>query len=688
MAPRSAWSSPQRDAACTEMSAAIPVRAQTRPKATPIVHIRAKRQLVKRLLTAALIVIALVALVQLVQARRHLSNAVADLNIARSVAGNLTALQDPTMRQQLNSHLSAANGEFGLAENDLVLWEPLLGHLGWVPGVGSELAAAAPLATAGRDSTSAALSLLDASSPMWSILAAHRPGQPLLPRILPVLARGHLRFMTATREFDSALAALRGAPVNLGSAVLNRSLHRFRGELPGLRNSAEWLTAAPTLLGWSRPSHILLAWEDRRELRSTGGFIGAVNYMTVRKGIVSTQPSGSALSHEITMPIPAPMATYTDEVSWLFRDSNWSPSFPLSARFERWLYGEDTGRWAPMVVNVTDGAADILQATGPVYVPGYRRVVAAKNAQAVANFYIYGTRHPFSTSQARADASKTSFLGVFMGVMIKRLQGMGIPGFLRVATGLHRAVAQEHLLMYDRNPAIERTIVDVGAEGTIARPQHDFLYIVDDNRSYNKLNPYVREAVTYHVVVRPDLWAQATLTLRYHVNRSPNTLEGFGPHFGLGGTKHDYLDFLRIYVPPGARLLGSSGIDAWADETAYGARQLAGGMGVKENHTDVVVFRYLVPPSAFTGNRYQLTIQRQPGSYLGTIHLEVLGTGGVTIGGKGGVKLTVPVTQRLNRVSVPVGGPIHPASYSPPHHVYEGDPYILPSLFTDKRHPL
>src|SRR5205814_6430135 len=123
----------------------------------------------------------------------------------------------------------------------------------------------------------------------------------------------------------------------------------------------------------------------------------------------------------------------------------------------------------------------------------------------------------------------------------------------------------------------------------------DYLYVVDDNRSYNKLNPYVHEDARYNATVARDLSIDAVLTIRYHVDPSPAHLEGAGPNWGLWGTVHDYQDFLRVYVPLGARLVSTTGIDAWAPRIAYGATQFAGCPLIQQGQRRRRGLRYPTP---------------------------------------------------------------------------------------------
>lgn len=115
-------------------------------------------------------------------------------------------------------------------------------------------------------------------------------------------------------------------------------------------------------------------------------------------------------------------------------------------------------------------------------------------------------------------------------------------------------------MLYDRRPAVEAAIEAAGGAGAISNPGTDSLFVVDDNLSYNKLNPYIHESATYHVHIDKHLNATATLSLHYFDAPSPRNLLGAGPFLGEGYTKHDYQDFIRVYVPPGVKLTSSSGV--------------------------------------------------------------------------------------------------------------------------------
>ena len=629
---------------------------------------------------------------QILSARQELLAAANDLSAASGLVNRVNALQQPRVRREMIIDLSRARSEFSAARDHLWPWDPILAHIGWLPGVGSQAAAAFPVANAGAHEAAGVMCILTGLRGVWPALSRHRVGRPLLPLVVPELATAQSDFRSAAQDISIASRELADIPRDIGSATLDRRLARLRRYLPNLHAASLWLAASPMLLGWRQPSHFLLIFEDSRELRATGGFIGAADYLTIRDGAISTQASGSALPSEHPIALPTPEAMYTDEGYWLFRDSNWSPDFPLTARYERWLYGIDTGRWADSVLDILYGASTIIQATGPVYLSSYRQLVTPANAQAIAVHNIYGVEHYAPTSAAR-DAERTRFLGVLVRALTLRIQSLSLGNLISLADDLHSAINRQQLLMYSTRRIAQSAIMGAGAAGAIVPPRTDYLFVVDDNRSYSKLNPFIREQATYSVKIQPDLWSDASLTLRYRVDASPANLDGVGPMFGRLGTKHDYQDFIRVYVPLGSRLVSETGAQPWAPEPAYGLTQFAGRILVREGQTRLVTFRYRVPPSIFAGSgphEYVVTVQREPSGNLNAVRLVVSGWPGVQV--KSGAAASSSILDRtvnlggqLTVVRASVSGSIRPASYSPPSPV-GGDPYVAPRAFREKGH--
>lgn len=639
-----------------------------------------------------LVVAGTLAAARLLNARSHLLRGAALVQGRTHALSAPGAWTSPQRRADTQRTLRRAQHQFAAAHDDLAPLAPLLNRLGWVPGVGPELAVVAPATDAALYSTASAGDILDGLRPVWK--AAATAGSNRMERLAGALLHGNPSFRLARGDADRANSALSGARSAGVSRPLRRPLADLRRTLPPLRAAATWLEVLPRVLGMRRPSRVLVAIQDPREIRATGGFIGAADLLTLRQGHLSHRFSSSELPNEITsVPPPVPEAEYTNEAYWLFRDSNWSPHGPLSARLERWFYGKDTGIWADGVVNVTSPVMQrLLTLTGPVYLSQYRRWVSSAHVQGLSDEYVNGTYHGPSAAGSR-DTVRKQFLGFLVSALTKRLAALPVGRWPALGEQLAQAVTRREIMIYYRAPDIEEAIVRSGADGRFTPVRGDSLAVVDDNRSYNKINPYVDEHLTHVVTVHRDGTLDAVTTIRYALRPSPPGIEGAGPDFGQEGGKHDYEDFLRVFVPRGATLRSLTGLDRWAPQPAYGRTQFAGRLLIREGQKRTVTVRYTLPAAAWrTGDgHYTLHIWRQPGTPIRSVGVTVAGTDGVTIGLPGGgfrprtaqtvaLSRDSSLTLRLRGISPAPGDHLPTAVWA--------DPYIPYRSLRDPKHPL
>ncbi|HLJ67144.1 MAG TPA: DUF4012 domain-containing protein [Chloroflexota bacterium] len=645
-------------------------------------------------LVPALAVVSMLGLsgVQVLRARQQMLAGVAGVQQAAIALHRPLALADAGRRARLRRQLQASQADFASARRDLHWLGPILDHLGWLPGPGAQLAAAPAVADAAFYSTRAAIEIVDGLDPVWGVLRG-ASGSSRLASLARVMTRSEPSFVQATHDSSTAAAATRGLPAHLGSRAVDAALMRLRVDLPRLQSAAGWLALSPLLFGDATTNRVLFAWENPAELRATGGFLGASELATVTRGRLQLTFYGHQLPHEITRVLPPlPEAEYTPEAYWQWCDSNWSPDFRLSARLERWFYGQDTGVWPNAVVDYLDTATPtVLLGTGPVYLPGYRVWATSENVTALAERFVNGS-YKGPLAAGLQDTVRKQFFGAVMQAIVQRVETMPPARWPRLAETLGRLIAGHQILLWDSNPTVEAAITHLGADGAIHSGSGDYLFVVDDNRSYNKLNPYVREAAAYRVAVRPDLSLDSTLTLTYHVGVSPANLEGYGPMWGLWGTKHDYQDFIRVLVPAGARLVSASGLDLWKPEPAYGLTELAGRVLVHQGQTHAVTLHYRVPASALssTPGWYHLRIQQQPGSNLHAVEVHLSGIAPVTIGTRAALHPgpdragTFIATGGSLSVSLSGAWPRRTASV----RATGNDPYLPYQYLADRRHGL
>ena len=587
------------------------------------------------LLAVLLLVLTVVTALALLSARRSLLSGVEEFRAAQS---HLQLHQSDTslgaVITPVHDDVTRARDDFRSAEHDLGPLSPLLTHLAWVPRVGGELAVAPPVARAARQTADGALSLLAGFRPLTSQWATSS-ARPSVPTIVAAVARGHVRFNRACTQFSEAQRSLVPTAGVTVPPALASALGSLHARLPVLLTLCRALALAPAMLGADRPATYLVAYQDSNELRATGGFIGSASVITLRRGIASQVFGSTGIADNLSIPPPEPVEYYNGEPAWLFRDSNWSPDFPTTAALERFFYKLDFHRDIPNVIDATPQAsADMLAATGPIYVPEYRTVVSSGNVASLADYYAHYA--PNGGAFLPRNLRGKQFIGIVAGHILQRLNSLSPGAWIRLGQAVASAMSHGDLLVNFRDPSRQALIQAAGAAHAVTPVTGDYLYVVDTNLSYNKINPFVHLETRYVVRIRTDRWLDARLAIRLHNVPAPPAIAnaGFGPGAGTRGAPDDYATFLRVYVPPGAALVDQTGwTQPWLQGPAYGGTMFSGYLIVPRGETRVIRLHYIVPPNVFRatgGSRYSLLVPHQPGSHPAQLRVRVQYDGNVS----------------------------------------------------------
>jgi len=250
----------------------------------------------------------------------------------------------------------------------------------------------------------------------------------------------------------------------------------------------------------------------------------------------------------------------------------------------------------------------LLELTGPVTAPGIPTPLDYKNGVALLDRYVNatGTKGPRS-------APNKNIAGQAYSAVFKKLQGLGstnLPTTLRV---LGKSLRQKHLLLWLGGPTIAPILARQRWDGAIDPTRSDYLYVVDTNVHYNKINDFVHEGLSYRAIVQPDRSLQSTLTITY-TNTAPPSQQLYRQRFPQDNPLYE--DFVRVYVPLGSALRGTTGlIQPWSTTRDHDKTVFAGYLRVGQGRSATVTFSYVVPPNAdMDPSTYSLTVQKQPGT--------------------------------------------------------------------------
>lgn len=412
-----------------------------------------------------------------------------------------------------------------------------------IPGI------AAPLNRA-EDARQAGRALAEASH------AATR-GMALLQAVDPIAHDAHALLRAAHASFATA-HALAARAANHADALPPAIAAPIAQGANTLKRAASLVPIITALAGIDHPRRILLLFQNPAELRPTGGFIGAVALLDVANGTVRALevPGGgsydiSGLSRVRVLP-PEPLLLLNP--TWQFHDANWFPDFPTSAKKLRWFYEESGGPSVDAVVAINAPfLQDVLALTGPVTIGSQ-----TFRADDVLTLLTDTVEH----RSARANGKPKAIIGSIAPVLLERLLALSSTGSvgerLALTDRLLRALDERDVLLAFNDDAVQRHVTAAHWDGVLRTAPHDALAVVHTNIGGGKSDAAIVETVTHEASVLGDGRAVVRVTIARTHTATPVAV-GAPPAARL--TAMQNVDYVRVYVPRGAKLLAATGFE-------------------------------------------------------------------------------------------------------------------------------
>ena len=512
-------------------------------------------------------------------------------------------------------------------------------YLGWLPRYGGDVEAIPALLDVADGLTEAGVLVTGAFAP-----ALAPDAHVSLEGLVSALVHNREELSRAYEAVERALDARERIRDESLSPRLKAYVSKLDRFLPLLRDGLALAVESSDLLGMEGPRSYLILAQNSDELRATGGFITGVGVITVEEGrVVRLEFKDSYAVDDLSKPYPpppAPLRLYMLAEIWLFRDSNWSPDFPTSARQAAYLYEYGQGEEVYGVVAVDFWLVKFLMpAFEPLKVPGIDEPVTSQNVMDVMRKARGGPKAGKNAGQWWI--RRKWFMEALASALRERLE-KGEFDKKALVKGVLRGLEEKHILIYVRNPRVAEILRRRGWDGALKPYEGDYLMVVDSNLGFNKVNPLIEERITYDI----DLSSlEAELQVSYR-NRSRDAKSGCDPRVRYGATYEEemhrcYWDYLRVYVPSGAQLMEHtpapvpeaslyhrrwkvSGIDTLRIGPGEFDRQVFSVyILIPRGAEKAYAFRYRLPPSVMDRKGhicvYELDIQKQPG----TVHLPV-----------------------------------------------------------------
>jgi len=345
----------------------------------------------------------------------------------------------------------------------------------------------------------------------------------------------------------------------------NKEVAAFQRQLPFDREEIglgrELLEILPDLLAFDGKKTYLILIQNNLELRPTGGYLGSYGLLIFEKGkLLDFQIQDSSLADsqlEGKVEMPSPLKKYLGGESWFFRDANWNPHFPDSARQAEWFLKREVGREVQGTIALNlDFIQRLLEIFGPVELEK-RQLISADNVLERVEFY-----------SSKEEELSGDLAGRLLRAVFEKVEGTEGRDWLRLAKALEKGLARKEILaslqsveaadFFDRrgwNGAIRGV---TGREDMLA----DYLMLVEANLSIRRLNYFVEREVVQEATILADGRMEAKTQLKYF-NRSDGQAPG-----GL------YRNYLRVYLPLQSQLKSIKLVDNQGEE------QILSGPGV------------------------------------------------------------------------------------------------------------
>jgi hypothetical protein len=340
-------------------------------------------------------------------------------------------------------------------------------------------------------------------------------------------ARGQAEGLVADLErVRGELEQVRGGPLSPGAGEIKRwALGRLEEASARARPIVPTLEALPAALGAGQPRTYLVALTNPAELRPSGGAPLAVLEVVLDQGRVE-------------------VGARTDERAERSLAGS-SPHFPAAAQ-ELLRAWRAAGRPRPDGVVAIDPLAmrALLEATGPVVVPGYGRLDAGNCVRRITRDA--EVRWPDPAERRRHHEG-------LLDALVARF--LGGPDLVTTGRVLGAAGPRRNVQVYAADASLQGVLARHRLDGSLADPDGDYLAVHTRNRNGSRVDAFQRRSIRQVVRLAADGSAEVSRTVTV-VNAVPAG-EPAQPAAGPGASSRAAA-VLATYLPPGAALTAAT----------------------------------------------------------------------------------------------------------------------------------
>jgi hypothetical protein len=316
----------------------------------------------------------------------------------------------------------------------------------------------------------------------------------------------------------------------------------------------EIVEQAKEFLGLNIDKRYLLVFQNNAELRASGGFIGSFALLDFRDGKIMNieVPGGGSYDTEAGLldRVVAPEPLWLVNPLWHFWDANWWPDWRMSAQKLMWFYEKSNGPTVDGVISLTPTVIErFLSVIGPVDMTAeYGTVINAEN--------FWEVTQTFAEQKSDVTNKPKKIIGDLFDKIIKEMPSrLNKEVFIGLVKETEACLSEKHVLLYFGDPGLEKKVGEYGWDGKIKEAFRDYLMVVNTNIGGGKSDRKIRETIKHNAEVQDDGSVIDTVVIKREHTAGKNE-----PFSGVRN-----VDWLRVYVPLGSKLISASGFESPAN---------------------------------------------------------------------------------------------------------------------------
>ncbi len=431
---------------------------------------------------------------------------------------------------------------------------------------------------------------------------------------------------------------LNNLPLNLIPGHRGDMLRQLHTDIPKLKqvlqDSDQYVNIFLNFVGSDRLKRYVFIFQNNQELRATGGFIGSFGLMNLDRGVVKSldiqeiyNPDGQLLKQILA---PGPLQELTPR--WYLRDSNWFADFPTSTQKIISFYEKTGGITPDGVISLTPTVIErLLTITGPIKLDNYGVTVSADN-------FVKITQYQTGVVYDKEINKPKQFIADLAPMLINKLLSADSKQYQKIIEALNNSFQEKHILLYFLDPELQHIVIDNNLGGKLYETNKDYLSVVHTNIGGYKTDGVIEDSMKINTKIQDNGAIINTVTVNRNHKGGDSEYEWWNK---------DNIDYMRIYIPKGARILQSKGFtdrgekkspdgiasfDQDADLVAVnstlihnkdwridtfeesGKSVIGGWLVTKPKEISQITVEYELPFKVQKGDIYSLILQKQSGS--------------------------------------------------------------------------